>query len=53
VETDSDVTSYYLFFRCLGSKAGFINDVGVAQMLKLPEALNGEVFDMLVGLCEV
>jgi dynactin 1 len=36
----------------MGFKADLINNV-VAQMHNLPEALNGEVSDMLVGFCEV
>ena len=52
VESDSDATSCYLFFRRMAYKANLINTV-VAQIHNLPDALNGDVSDVLVGVCEV
>jgi len=52
VESDSDATSCYLFFRRMGYKADLINNV-VAQIHNLPESLNGDVSEVLVGVCEV
>ncbi len=47
-----DATNCYLFFQRLAAKVDLINSV-VAQMHNLPEALNGPVSDVLVGICEV
>ena len=52
VESDMDATNCYLFFQRLAAKVDLINTV-VAQMHNLPEALNGPVSDVLVGVCEV
>ncbi|KAF9055788.1 dynein associated protein-domain-containing protein [Panaeolus papilionaceus] len=52
VETDSDATSCYLFFRRMAYKADLINSV-VAQIHNLPDALNGGVSETLVGVCEM
>ncbi|KAJ3503186.1 hypothetical protein NLJ89_g8547 [Agrocybe chaxingu] len=52
VESDSDATSCYLFFRRLGYKLDLINNV-VAHIHNLPEALNGDVSEVLVGVCEM
>ena len=52
VESDSDATSCYLFFCRLGYKADLINSV-VAQTHNLPDSLNGDVSETLVGVCEV
>ncbi|KAF9478081.1 dynactin [Pholiota conissans] len=52
VETDWDATSCYLFFRRMAYKADLINNV-VAQIHNLPEALNGDVSEVLVGVCEM
>ncbi|KAH9486203.1 Dynactin, 150 kDa isoform [Psilocybe cubensis] len=52
VESDSDATSCYLFFRRMGYKADLINNV-VAHIHNLPEALNGDVTDTIVGVCEM
>ena len=52
VESDTDATSCYLFFQRLAAKVDLINAV-VAQTHNLPEALNGPVSDVLVGICEV
>ncbi|KAF9022611.1 dynactin [Hymenopellis radicata] len=52
VETDSDATSCYLFFRRLAHKADLINSI-VAQTQGLPEALNGPGSEALVGVCDL
>jgi len=52
VESDSDATSCYLFFQRIAYKADLISSV-VAQAHGLPDALNGPVSDVLVGVCEV
>ncbi|RDX50532.1 dynactin [Lentinus brumalis] len=52
VESDMDATNCYLFFQRLAAKVDLINSV-VAQMHNLPEALNGPVSDVLVGICEM
>ncbi|KDR85814.1 hypothetical protein GALMADRAFT_234908 [Galerina marginata CBS 339.88] len=52
VESDSDATSCYLFFRRMAYKADLINNV-VAQIHNLPEALNADVSEVLVGVCEM
>jgi dynactin 1 len=52
VETDNDATQCYLFFRRLAAKADLINMV-TAQIHGLPDALNGAVPDVLVGVTEV
>ena len=52
VESDMDATNCYLFFQRLAAKVDLINAV-VAQTHNLPEALNGPVSDVLVGICEV
>ncbi|KAL1950983.1 hypothetical protein VTO73DRAFT_132 [Trametes versicolor] len=52
VESDMDATNCYLFFQRLAAKVDLINSV-VAQMHNLPEALNGPVSDILVGICEM
>ncbi|KAI0701257.1 dynactin [Cerioporus squamosus] len=52
IESDMDATNCYLFFQRLAAKVDLINAV-VAQMHNLPEALNGPVSDVLVGICEM
>ncbi|KAF9567724.1 dynactin [Agrocybe pediades] len=52
VESDSDATSCYLFFQRMAYKADLINNV-VAQIHNLPEALNADVSEVLVGVCEM
>ncbi|KAH7886311.1 dynein associated protein-domain-containing protein [Phlebopus sp. FC_14] len=52
VETDSDATSCYLFFQRLSYKTDLINTI-VGQAHGLPEALNGDVSETLVGICEM
>lgn len=52
VDSDSDATSCYLLFLRLAHKADLINAV-VANTHGLPEALNGKVSEVLVGVCEV
>ncbi|KIJ13750.1 hypothetical protein PAXINDRAFT_170080 [Paxillus involutus ATCC 200175] len=52
VESDSDATSCYLFFQRLGYKIDLINAV-VGQAHGLPESLNGNVSETLVGICEM
>ena len=47
-----DATNCYLFFQRLAAKVDLVNAV-VAQTHNLPEALNGPVSDVLVGICEV
>ena len=41
-----------MFFQRLASKIDLISSVA-AQLHNLPEALNGPVTDVLVGVCEV
>ncbi|KAI9569455.1 dynein associated protein-domain-containing protein [Boletus coccyginus] len=52
VESDSDATSCYLFFQRMGLKIDLINTV-VGQAHGLPESLNGDVSDTVVGICEM
>ncbi|TBU58180.1 dynactin [Dichomitus squalens] len=52
VESDMDATNCYMFFQRLAAKVDLINAV-VAQTHNLPEALNGPVSDVLVGICEM
>ena len=52
VESDMDATNCYLFFQRLGSKIELINTF-VGQIHNLPDALNGPVTDVLVGICEL
>ncbi|KAF8346896.1 dynactin [Amanita rubescens] len=52
VENDSDATHCYLFFQRLACKADLINSV-VAHSNNLPESLNGNVSEVLVGVCEM
>ncbi|CDO76476.1 hypothetical protein BN946_scf184615.g2 [Trametes cinnabarina] len=52
VESDMDATNCYMFFQRLAAKVDLINSV-VAQIHNLPEALNGPVSDVLVGICEM
>ncbi|KAG6812629.1 hypothetical protein H0H92_001712 [Tricholoma furcatifolium] len=52
VETDTDATNCYLFFRRLAYKADVINTI-VAQAHNLPESLNNSVSEVLVGVCEM
>lgn len=52
IETDSDATSLYLFFQRMASKIDLINHI-VGQAHGLPDALNGPVSEVLVGICEV
>ena len=52
VESDSDATSCYLFLQRLAYKTELINMI-VAQAHGLPDSLNGDVSDVLVGVCEV
>ncbi|KAI0321262.1 dynein associated protein-domain-containing protein [Amylostereum chailletii] len=52
VETDSDATQCYLFFQRMALKADLINMV-TAQAHGLPDALNGPVSDILVGVTEM
>lgn len=46
-----DATSCYLFFQRLAAKIDLINTF-IAQAHSLPESLNGDVTEMLVGICE-
>lgn len=52
MESDSDATSCYLFLQRMAYKTELINTV-VAQAHGLPGSLNGDVSDVLVGVCEV
>ncbi|KIM47423.1 hypothetical protein M413DRAFT_439091 [Hebeloma cylindrosporum] len=52
VESDSGATNFYLFFQRMAYKADLINNV-VAQIHNLPDALNGDVTEVLVGVCEM
>jgi len=52
LEADNEATKAYLFFQRLGAKADLINQI-VAQIHNLPEALNGDVTDTMIGACEV
>ncbi|CAL1693902.1 unnamed protein product [Somion occarium] len=52
VESDMDATSCYLFFQRLASKVDLINTF-VGHAHNLPDALNGPVSDVLVGICEL
>ncbi|KAF9011292.1 dynactin [Cyathus striatus] len=52
VESDWDATSSYLFFQRLGAKTELISTVAGGAH-GLPEALNGEVGEDLVGVCEM
>ena len=52
VESDTDATSCYMFFQRLAAKIDLINTF-IAQGHNLPESLNGEVNEALVGICEV
>ncbi|KAF8555146.1 dynactin [Imleria badia] len=52
VESDSDATSCYLFFQRMGLKIDLINTV-VGQAHGLPESLNGDVSETVVGICEM
>jgi len=52
VESDSGATNFYLFFQRMAYKADLINNV-VAQIHNLPDALNGDVTEVIVGVCEV
>ncbi|PFH49823.1 hypothetical protein AMATHDRAFT_4583 [Amanita thiersii Skay4041] len=49
LESDNDATSCYLFFQRMAYKADLINTV-VAQTNNLPESLNGDVSEVLVGM---
>lgn len=51
-ETDGDATRCYLFFQRMASKADLINSV-TARAHNLPESLNGQVSETLVGVCEM
>ncbi len=51
-ETDGDATRCYLFFQRVASKTDLINTV-TAHAHNLPESLNGQVSETLVGVCEV
>ena len=51
-ETDGDATRCYLFFQRMASKTDLINTV-TANANNLPESLNGQVSETLVGVCEV
>ncbi|KAH8998801.1 dynein associated protein-domain-containing protein [Lactarius hatsudake] len=51
-ETDGDATRCYLFFQRMASKADLINTV-TAHAHNLPESLNGQVSETLVGVCEM
>ncbi|KAG9313881.1 dynein associated protein-domain-containing protein [Chiua virens] len=52
VESDGEATSCYLFFQRVGLKIDLINAV-VGQTHGLPESLNGDVSETLVGICEM
>ena len=52
VEQDSDPTNCYMFFARMGRKCDLINSV-VGSLNGLPDSLNGEVTDAMVGVCEV
>lgn len=47
-----DATNCYLFFQRLALKVDLINTF-VAHAHNLPDALNGSVTELLVGVCEV
>ncbi|KAF8273848.1 dynactin [Lactarius quietus] len=51
-ETDGDATRFYLFFQRMASKTDLINTV-TAHAHNLPESLNGQVSETLVGVCEM
>ncbi|KAH9082254.1 dynein associated protein-domain-containing protein [Lactarius deliciosus] len=51
-ETDGDATRCYLFFQRMASKTDLINTV-TAHAHNLPESLNGQVSETLVGVCEM
>ncbi|KAI0271447.1 dynein associated protein-domain-containing protein [Gloeopeniophorella convolvens] len=51
-ETDGEATRCYLFFQRMALKTDLINTI-TAQAHNLPEALNGSVSDILVGVCEM
>ena len=52
MESDGDATNCYLFFQRVGLKIDLINTV-VGQAHGLPESLNGDVSETIVGICEV
>ncbi|KAH9043663.1 dynein associated protein-domain-containing protein [Lactarius pseudohatsudake] len=51
-ETDGDATRCYLFFQRMASKTDLVNTV-TAHAHNLPESLNGQVSETLVGVCEM
>jgi dynactin 1 len=51
-ETDGEATRCYLFFQRMASKTDLINTV-TAHAHNLPESLNGQVSETLVGVCEM
>jgi dynactin 1 len=52
IESDGDSTNTYLFFKRMASKADLLNS-GLAERYSLPDSLNGEVNEALIGICEV
>lgn len=52
VESDSDSTNTYLFFKRMASKADLLNSI-TAEKYSLPEALNEPVTEALIGICEM
>lgn len=52
IESDRDATNCYMLFQRLSTKADLINNV-VGQNYNLPDSLQGEVSNDLVGICEV
>ncbi|KAF8167287.1 dynactin [Crassisporium funariophilum] len=51
-EADLDATQCYMAFQRLAFKADLINTV-VAQVHNLPDALNGDVSEVIIGVCEM
>ena len=52
MELDSGATNLYLFFQRMAYKADLINNI-VAHIHNLSDALNGDVTEVIVGVCEV
>jgi dynactin 1 len=52
VESDGDSTNTYLLFKRMAAKADLLNST-LAERYSLPESLNGNVTEPLIGICEV
>jgi len=52
IESDSDATNVYLFFKRIAAKADLINST-VGQIHGLPDSLNGPITENLAMVCEV